>query len=296
MQRHFARLGLNTRPDGSPPQAFGRFEAAAPGRPVDRRRPARPGHRRAQDLPVLLHRRPQPRPGRLSLRALRGHRPARGGVARGARRTRRARAPAISTTAPRWSPSSCCGRVPASGSAWCTAGRVSPRAAGRSSGSSRPCASSSSSRSRPGRRPTWPSSTGSSAPGSRPSITAGSTQRPVQAPIERLLAGAPAGAADPSGAPRGLLVVRSPHGDQDGHGLAALEHLRGRRRPGGVARRGGLRPLRPHHRRDPLPGALDGPGAPGQHRPALAPPGPSRGGPRPGAHRHRLPGPVGRPP
>ncbi|HXP33856.1 MAG TPA: DDE-type integrase/transposase/recombinase [Acidimicrobiales bacterium] len=31
VQRHFARLGLNTRPDGSPPQAFGRFEAAAAG-------------------------------------------------------------------------------------------------------------------------------------------------------------------------------------------------------------------------------------------------------------------------
>lgn len=30
LQRHFARLELNTRPDGSPPQAFGRFEAAAP--------------------------------------------------------------------------------------------------------------------------------------------------------------------------------------------------------------------------------------------------------------------------
>ena len=31
LQRHFARLGLNTRPDGSAPVAFGRFEAAAPG-------------------------------------------------------------------------------------------------------------------------------------------------------------------------------------------------------------------------------------------------------------------------
>ena len=31
VQRHFARLGLNTRHDGSPPKAFGRFEAAAPG-------------------------------------------------------------------------------------------------------------------------------------------------------------------------------------------------------------------------------------------------------------------------
>jgi putative transposase len=30
VQRHFVREGLNTRPDGSPPAAFGRFEAAAP--------------------------------------------------------------------------------------------------------------------------------------------------------------------------------------------------------------------------------------------------------------------------
>jgi putative transposase len=31
LQRHFVRLGLNTRPDGSPPRAFGRFEASRPG-------------------------------------------------------------------------------------------------------------------------------------------------------------------------------------------------------------------------------------------------------------------------
>ena len=30
LQRHFARLELNTRPDGQPPRAFGRFEAAVP--------------------------------------------------------------------------------------------------------------------------------------------------------------------------------------------------------------------------------------------------------------------------
>ena len=36
LQRHFARLGLNTRPDGSAPVAFGRFEAAASRGPVDR--------------------------------------------------------------------------------------------------------------------------------------------------------------------------------------------------------------------------------------------------------------------
>ena len=30
LQRHFVRLELNTRPEGSPPKAFGRFEAEAP--------------------------------------------------------------------------------------------------------------------------------------------------------------------------------------------------------------------------------------------------------------------------
>ncbi|MDN5804361.1 MAG: transposase, partial [Microlunatus sp.] len=30
LQRLFARLELNTRPDGNPPGVFGRFEAAAP--------------------------------------------------------------------------------------------------------------------------------------------------------------------------------------------------------------------------------------------------------------------------
>ena len=31
IQRHFVRLELNTRPDGRPPEAFGRFQAEAPG-------------------------------------------------------------------------------------------------------------------------------------------------------------------------------------------------------------------------------------------------------------------------
>jgi putative transposase len=31
IQRHYARLGLNTRPDGSPARAYGRFEASRPG-------------------------------------------------------------------------------------------------------------------------------------------------------------------------------------------------------------------------------------------------------------------------
>ena len=66
-----------------------------------------------------------------------------------------------------------------------------------------------------------------------------------EAPIERLLAGGPPVLPSPGRAARGVLVVRDPHGDQDGDGLAARQHLRGRRRPGRVARGGRLRPLRP---------------------------------------------------
>ena len=56
LQRHFARLGLGTRPDGSAPASLRSFRGSGAGGPVDRRRPARAGHRRAQDLPFRLHR------------------------------------------------------------------------------------------------------------------------------------------------------------------------------------------------------------------------------------------------
>ena len=56
LQRHFARLELNTRPDGQPPRAFGRFQAAAPERAVDRRRSARADDCWPQNILVRLHR------------------------------------------------------------------------------------------------------------------------------------------------------------------------------------------------------------------------------------------------
>ena len=179
VQRHFARLGLNTRPDGSAPQAFGRFEAAAPG-----------------DLwtgdalhgPVIA--------GRKTYlfcfiddysRALVGYR---FGLSEDTVRLEAAFA--------RRSPHAACRRACYldNGSTMvskqllraCASLGIrlvhsrpgKPQGRGKLSGSSRPCASSSSSRSRPGHRPTWPSSTGSSAHGSRPSITAASTQRPLR--------------------------------------------------------------------------------------------------------------------
>ena len=226
LQRHFARLGLNTRPDGS----------AAAGLRSLRGRRARATCGPA--TPCTARSSPGARPtcsasSTTTRRALVGYRC---GLSED---TVRLEAAFRAALAARGVPRAC---YLDNGSAMvskqllraCASlgirlvhsrARASPRAAGKSSGSSRRCASSSSSRSRPGHRPTWPSSTGSSAPGSRPSITAASTPRPARPPIERLLAGGACGAADPSRAPRGLLVVRGPHGDQDGHGLAALEHL-----------------------------------------------------------------------
>ena len=67
-------------------EAFGRFEAAAPNELLDRRRPARPDRRRPQDLPVRVHRRPQPGARRLSVGPLRRHRAPGGGAAPRARR------------------------------------------------------------------------------------------------------------------------------------------------------------------------------------------------------------------
>ena len=81
LQRHFARLELDTRPDGSPPPAFGRFEAARPNEMLDRRRAARARHRRPQDLPVRVHRRPLAPDHRAPVRPRRGHRPPRRGAA-----------------------------------------------------------------------------------------------------------------------------------------------------------------------------------------------------------------------
>ena len=152
MQRHFARLGLNTRPDGSPADAFGRFEAAAPndlwtgdalhgpdvaGRKtylfafIDDHSRALVGYRWGLSEDTV----------RLEA-ALRSALAARG-VPRPLLRRQRLGVHVSS---------SCCGPWPASGSAWCTSDPATSRPREDRTSSSRRCASSSSSRSKPGRR------------------------------------------------------------------------------------------------------------------------------------------------
>jgi putative transposase len=153
VQRHFARLGLNTRPDGSAPQAYGRFEAAAPGDLwtgdalhgptiagrkcylfcfIDDHSRALVGYR--WDSPKTRCASKQP----FVLRWPRVACPRR----------------CIWTTDRPWCHGSSCGPVPASGCAWCILDRGARKAGGRSNGSSRPCAFSSSSRSKPACPPT----------------------------------------------------------------------------------------------------------------------------------------------
>jgi putative transposase len=62
LQRHFARQEINTPRNGP---VFGRFEAEAPNDLRGRRRPPRPCGRRAQGVPLRVHRRPFPGAGRL---------------------------------------------------------------------------------------------------------------------------------------------------------------------------------------------------------------------------------------
>ena len=235
------------------------------GRPVDRRRPARPGHRRAQDLPVRLHRRPLPGAGRLSLGALRGHRPPRGGVPRRARVTRRARAGATSTTA--------------------RAIRLQAAAAGAA-----PASAIRLVHSKPGR----PQGRGKIERvfetvriqflvevEARPPADLAELNRLFsawvetvyhrrvhsetgEAPIERLLAGGPPVLPTPAALHEAFLwsetrtvtktATVSLHGNTFEVDAALV----------GLARRGRLRPLRPGDRRDPLPGPVHGPGRPGQ--------------------------------
>jgi putative transposase len=181
LQRHFARLGLNTRPDGSPPEAFGRFEAAAPG-----------------DLWTgdALH--GPPIAGRKTYlfafiddhsRALVGYR---WGLSED---TVRLEAAFRAALASRGVPRRC---YVDNGSAYiskqllraCASLGVRlvhskpgrPEGRRKSKESSRRCAPSSLSRWRRGRLGTWPSSTGCSARGWRPSTTGAATPRPGRRP------------------------------------------------------------------------------------------------------------------
>ena len=56
LQRHFVRLELTTRPDGQPPQAFGRFEADAPNERWTGDALHGPTVARPQGDPVRVHR------------------------------------------------------------------------------------------------------------------------------------------------------------------------------------------------------------------------------------------------
>ena len=225
LQRHFARLGLNTRPDGSAPQAFGRFEAAAPG-----------------DLwtgdalhgPVIA--------GRKTYlfafiddhsRALVGYR---WGLSEDTVRLEAAFrccpggpgcAPGCSTwtTAQPMSPNSCCGRAPASGSVSCTPSPGRPQGRGKIERFFETV------------RAQFLVEVEARPPADLAELNRlfsawvetvyhrRAHSETGEAPIDRLLAGGRPGAAQPRGAARSVLVVRGPHGDQDGHGLPARQHF-----------------------------------------------------------------------
>ena len=89
LQRHFERLELTTRPDGRPPQAFGRFEASRPNELWTGDALHGPEHRRPQGVPVRLHRRSFPGGDGRPVGLLRGQRAAGRRAAPGAGRPRR---------------------------------------------------------------------------------------------------------------------------------------------------------------------------------------------------------------
>ena len=172
-----------------------------------------------------------------------------------------------STTARRSSTPGCCGPAPSSGSGWCTPPRTARRAEGRSRGGSAACATSSSSRSPSDRR------RADRARHSRPrrllELNALFTawvetvyhhrvhSETGQTPLARWNDGwqAPGTArhAVAGRAGRGVPVVRAAHRHQDRDGVAARQHLPSRAAAGRAQGRAGVRPVRPHHHRGPLP-------------------------------------------
>ena len=85
-----------------------------------------------------------------------------------------------------------------------------------------------------------------------------------------------AAAARTRPAARGVLVERTAHRPQDRHGVAARQHLPGRPVPGPAQGRAGLRPVRPDQHRGPLAGQARRAGHPARHRPPRPPQGPPR--------------------
>ena len=242
-----------------------------PERAVDRGCAARPGRRRPQDLPVRVHRRPQQGPGRLLVGSQRGHRPPRSGAARG---------PGIP-------------RCPASGlSRQRLRDGLLAAAAGLALGITL-------THSKPGQ----PAGRGKiekffrtvrerflvgSAPGALAAVQdlvrlnelfAGWVETVYHARVQRDRAEAagtvprarPTVTADRADAARGVLVVAASQGDQDRDDQLARQPLRGRRRAGRPHGRGRVRPVRPDHPPDPLPGPVDGDRGPAPDRPPRPP-------------------------
>ena len=292
LQRHFVRLELNTRPDGLPPQAFGRFEADAPNQrwtgdalhgPTVAGRKAIlfafiDDHCRAAD--------------RVSVGPPRGHR-ATGG--RAAQRPGRPRHPGLALPGQRLSDdrqAAAAGlRVPGHPH------RPLPaRAAGRA-GEDREVL--------PHRARTVPRRdrlrprTGRHDPAEHAVHRVGRDGLPPpralrdRADADRAVVGDhPADAVDRAAA-RGVPLVGVANRHEDRHGRAARQQVRGRRRPGRPQGRARVRPVRPDPHRGPLARPLDGAGGAARHRPARARQGPPRrhGATGAGANRDRLPAP-----
>ena len=131
-------------------------------------------------------------------------------------------------------------------------------------------------------------------PGWRASTTAPCTPRPAG---PHWSGGWPAAAAtaEPGRTPRGVPVERDPTCHQDPLGQPSRQPLRGRPRPGRRPRAAALRPLRPDRHRGPLPGPAHGPRHPPAHRPPHPPRGSSGGGATAQAFGHRLLGSGPRP-
>ena len=288
LQRWFADDPQHRRPDaaarGAAGPVFGRFEAAAPERVVDRGRPARPARRRPQDLPVRLPRRPLPGDHGAPVRVRRGHRAAGGRAAPGARARAGSPTGSTSTTARRSSTPGCCAPARSSGIRLIHSTPGRPQGRGKIERYFRTV-----------REQFLVEITGDpdADPSRHPVADLGELNRLFtawvetvyhrqihsetgQAPLAPLARRRPVPDPEHRRAGRGVPLGGTAHRHQDRAGVAAGQHLPGRPAAGRAPGRAGVRPVRPH----PHPGPA--PRRPGRHRdpapdrPPRPPQGPTR--------------------
>ncbi len=278
LQRHFARLGLNTRPDGSPPEAFGRFEAAAAGdlwTGDALHGPTIAGRKTYLFAFIDDH-----------SRALVGYR---WGLSEDTVRLEAAFRVALASLwcAPRacyvdngsaYTPNNFSGHAPASACAWCTSPRTARRPRENRDESSRRCASSSSSRWRPDRRRDLAGLNRLFSAWVETVYHRRVHTETGEAPIDRLLTAGPPTLPTPAALHEAFLWSETRTVTKTATISLARQHLRGRRRAGRVTHRSRLRPLRHGDRRDSIPGPPDGCRRPRLDRPPFPPPGPPRRG------------------